>query len=239
MVLTELFGELGIEHVITDSAEQALDWLAHCAVPPTLIISDISLPGMDGYAFASTLAGDSRWQGIPRMAFSAHAFADEISRALDRHFQGYLTKPVTLAKLQTALSTIVSDAGITALPAPEQAAPVDLAGFVKVFGTSSDALHKALDQFMACDSADLATLNEAVQRGERDTIRRVAHQMAGAAIYVDAGYADRLQELEEIAMEAEAAELATLLEEVTDYSRQVREACLTMKNAAPLDSGTA
>ncbi|HEY7766745.1 response regulator, partial [Longimicrobium sp.] len=55
---------------------------------------DIGLPGMDGVSATRILKSDPATAGIPVLAITAHALADDRSRALEAGFDAYLTKPI-------------------------------------------------------------------------------------------------------------------------------------------------
>jgi len=61
-----------------------------------LIITDLSMPGMDGWELRSRVKGDPKFAGVPVVALSAHAMAGDRDRALEVGFDGYITKPVNL-----------------------------------------------------------------------------------------------------------------------------------------------
>ena len=61
---------------------------------PDLILLDIQLPGMDGYAVARTLRQDSSLESVPLVAVSSYAMAGDRERALAAGFDGYLEKPI-------------------------------------------------------------------------------------------------------------------------------------------------
>lgn len=65
--------------------------------PPALILMDINLPGMDGYAALNILKADSRTAMIPVIAVTANAMKGDDNRGMDSGFQDYLTKPLNLA----------------------------------------------------------------------------------------------------------------------------------------------
>jgi signal transduction histidine kinase len=87
-------------------ARDALNALA--VAQPSLIISDISMPEMDGYEFlrAVRAAGHDAGQ-LPALALTAFARDEDIARAREAGFQGHVAKPVDIdALLQTVLKTI-------------------------------------------------------------------------------------------------------------------------------------
>ena len=58
-----------------------------------VILSDVGLPGQDGYAFIRTVRGDPSLGAIPAAALTAYAHAEDRRRALDAGFQMHLRKP--------------------------------------------------------------------------------------------------------------------------------------------------
>ena len=73
----------------TSSAEEALAVLK--TVRPHAIITDIVLPGRDGFWLLEQLRGSQRMRAIPVVAVTAVAGREEI---LDAGFDAYVAKPV-------------------------------------------------------------------------------------------------------------------------------------------------
>jgi two-component system, cell cycle response regulator DivK len=78
------------------TAEEALDLVA--ASRPDLILMDIELPGMDGFEALRRLKGDPETASIPVCALTAFAMNDDRERCLRAGFDGYLSKPITVAE---------------------------------------------------------------------------------------------------------------------------------------------
>lgn len=70
---------------------------------PDVILLDIHLPGIDGYAVLEALKADPATRSIPVIALSADAMAIDIERGLRAGFAQYLTKPVKMNVLQEAI----------------------------------------------------------------------------------------------------------------------------------------
>ena len=70
---------------------------------PDLILLDIQLPDMDGYAVLQALKRDPVTQHIPVIAVSANAMATDLSQAQSAGFFSYVTKPLELRVLMTAV----------------------------------------------------------------------------------------------------------------------------------------
>lgn len=69
------------------------------AFEPNLIMTDLSMPRMDGWELRVKLRSNLKFQNIPIVALSAHAMIGDRERALDAGFDGYITKPVDIHTL--------------------------------------------------------------------------------------------------------------------------------------------
>ena len=70
--------------------------------PFDLVLSDLWMPEMDGYALCARLRADARWKGLPVYAVTADVEARKA--ALERGFDGLLLKPLTAEALARFLA---------------------------------------------------------------------------------------------------------------------------------------
>ena len=61
---------------------------------PGLIISDISMPGTDGYALLAELRRMPGLEAVPAIALTGHAMDEDRTRALAAGFAVHIPKPV-------------------------------------------------------------------------------------------------------------------------------------------------
>ncbi|MEO8628801.1 MAG: response regulator [Betaproteobacteria bacterium] len=61
---------------------------------PDLILCDIHMPVIDGYAVARQLKGDAQMRAIPLIAVTAFAMVGDREKLLRAGFDGYLAKPI-------------------------------------------------------------------------------------------------------------------------------------------------
>jgi CheY-like chemotaxis protein len=80
----------GASVTLCGSAAAALDCLETTAFD--LVIADIAMPGVDGYAFIAQVR--ARRAELPAIAMSAHARIEDRRRALAAGYTAYRTKPV-------------------------------------------------------------------------------------------------------------------------------------------------
>jgi CheY-like chemotaxis protein len=73
------------------------------SLQPHLILLDIHLPEMDGWEVMRRLRANPRTRGIPVVAVSANAMAEDLARGAEAGFADYLTKPLALQRLLALL----------------------------------------------------------------------------------------------------------------------------------------
>ena len=78
--------------ISTPSGREGIE-LAKSAAP-VLILLDIQLPGMDGYAVARALRADPATAAIPIVAVTSHAMVGDRETALAAGCDGYVEKPI-------------------------------------------------------------------------------------------------------------------------------------------------
>ena len=61
---------------------------------PDLILLDIQLPSMDGYAVAETLRSNPHLQDVPIVAVTSYAMVGDRERVMAAGCSGYLEKPI-------------------------------------------------------------------------------------------------------------------------------------------------
>lgn len=64
---------------------------------PDLILMDLTMPEMDGWAAAEKLKADEITRSIPLYALSAHTLPSDRKRALEAGCDGYISKPIHMA----------------------------------------------------------------------------------------------------------------------------------------------
>jgi CheY-like chemotaxis protein len=63
-------------------------------IAPVLILLDIQLPGMDGYAVARALRANPKLAAIPVVAVTSYAMPGDRERCIEAGCTGYLEKPI-------------------------------------------------------------------------------------------------------------------------------------------------
>jgi CheY-like chemotaxis protein len=61
---------------------------------PTFVLTDLSMPVLDGWALLKKLQGDDALKRIPAIALTAHAMLGDRERVLEAGFTTYFSKPI-------------------------------------------------------------------------------------------------------------------------------------------------
>jgi two-component system cell cycle response regulator len=73
--------------------------------PPDLVVCDIQLPGIDGYAVAQAMKADPALRAIPLIAVTALAMLGDRDRVLAGGYDAYISKPIDPERFVTLLET--------------------------------------------------------------------------------------------------------------------------------------
>ena len=96
-ICAEYLGFHGYRVVTAEDGLQAIERASE--VLPDLILMDLSLPELDGWAATRRLKADPRTSGIPIVALTGHAMSAERERALAAGCDDVITKPVVPKEL--------------------------------------------------------------------------------------------------------------------------------------------
>ena len=95
------------------AAAEAIASLIHNRVH--VLLSDIEMPGEDGYELLRQVRADARIdEAVIAVALTAHARAEDRRRALDAGFAAHLAKPIEPDDLVAAIASVVGEAGVQA-----------------------------------------------------------------------------------------------------------------------------
>lgn len=108
MLATVLSSAQAIVETASNAVEALVLWER---MRPDLIVSDIGMPGMDGYGFIAEVRQREKRIGqpsVPAIALTAYARVQDRMRALTSGFQMHVAKPVEPAELLTVLLSLRS-----------------------------------------------------------------------------------------------------------------------------------
>jgi len=100
-VLTLMFESEGYSVLAAETAEKAIEILG--SSNPDLIISDVKLPGMDGFSLYDYVRNRTPMKEIPFMFITGYNDPLSISRVMKLGPVAYVTKPYNLEDLMTQI----------------------------------------------------------------------------------------------------------------------------------------
>jgi CheY-like chemotaxis protein len=94
------------------SVSEALQIIAQN--PPDVLISDICMPGEDGYSLIRKLRSQSPEQGgkIPAAALTGQVHTEDRLKAMQSGYQLYLPKPIEPAELITVVAILIANKSV-------------------------------------------------------------------------------------------------------------------------------
>ena len=109
-LLTPVLSVAGYKVTTVESAASALD-LREKGASFDVIISDVEMPGLDGFEFAEAVRGDPRWETVPMIALSSHATDKDFDRGREAGFNDYVAKSNREELVQTLSNTVAAATG--------------------------------------------------------------------------------------------------------------------------------
>jgi PAS domain S-box-containing protein len=108
-LLARLLQEAGAQVIAAEGALQALEILQRERVQA--ILSDIGMPGIDGYEFMRRVRStdDHAVSAIPAIALTAYARKEDRMRSLAAGFQQHIAKPYSFGELAQAVAALQAD----------------------------------------------------------------------------------------------------------------------------------
>ena len=182
-----LLGRMGVSVEIVATGRAAVEAVSAVnsagAAPFDLVLMDMQMPVLDGYAATAELrradARDSAGRRLPILALTAHAMDGDRARCLAAGCDEYLTKPIAAAHLRGALAAYLPPAGAAA-----EGVHSAYEGDAEMAGI--------LGKFVAGLPRSVADAEAAASANDAAALRRIVHQLKGAG----GGYGfDRMTDL--------------------------------------------
>ena len=96
----------GYDTVVAGSAEEGL--LSAKARRPDVVLMDIRLPGMDGFAALDALRAEPTTADVPVLAVTASVMMGEREKIMGAGFDGYHPKPIQIPQLLAEIAQMLA-----------------------------------------------------------------------------------------------------------------------------------
>jgi two-component system cell cycle response regulator DivK len=108
-LLREVLQVTGYRTVEAETAEDGIRLAREAR--PALVLMDLQLPGMDGFAALAALRADAVTQAIPVIAVTASAMSHQRPQILAAGFDGYQTKPLHVREFLQGVRAVLDRGG--------------------------------------------------------------------------------------------------------------------------------
>lgn len=217
--------KLGIECDLAESGEAALELMNSNAY--SIILTDITMPGMDGMELASRIRGSEAEsvRQMPVIAMTGNASMEDRERYLGSGMDDVLVKPVVIEDLAAVLGRWLSkSATVVPEPAAKSAGPegqstavppIDLPALSKILGDEDEQSLLEMVSFFVEDFPELlSVLESAIESGVGENVRTAAHAAKSASRNSAAPViADLMAELEKTGTEENWPYLRSLVDD--------------------------
>jgi PAS domain S-box-containing protein len=200
----------GIVVSVAGNGVEAVDTLARMPGHFQLVLMDVNMPLLDGIAATRHIRQDAAHDGLPIIAMTANAMAEDRRRCLEAGMQDFIAKPFDRDDLYAMIERW-SGRGASAIARPAQPPGAAAATGDDPLDEYPDALERmsddremhaaVMDSFLAAQADVAAEIRSHLAMGHADEACRSAHTLKGLAATVGAGPLRRAAAALEIALE--------------------------------------
>jgi CheY-like chemotaxis protein len=205
----------GIEFVIVNNGEEVIQQLRTSVF--SLILMDIQMPKMDGYATTLAIRNDLNLN-IPIIAMTAHAMAGEKENCLSYGMNEYISKPLKEGELFSLIQSYTQPVNVEN---NEGTGIIDLAYLRELSNGDTEFEQAIIYQFVVQIPNELDGLRDAILQKDFLRIKSVAHGMKSSVAYM--GLSDKIYPYLQM-IEAEAAKNNDSYHYIPDFE-QVENLC--------------
>jgi CheY-like chemotaxis protein len=107
--VSSFLAEMGAKVAVAKNGREGLDAIRNCL--PSLVVSDIKMPEMDGFQMLREIRtlGSEAGGRVPVIAMTAFIMQRERTDILDAGFEAYLAKPFTPNKLVETILAVLNN----------------------------------------------------------------------------------------------------------------------------------
>lgn len=189
LVARELLESFGLQVVIADEGGAALERLRQDGFD--LVLMDIQMPGMDGYAATRAIRAEQRHAQLPIIAMTAHAMEGDKEHCLTSGMNDYLSKPVDPQRLYEILQDWLTSEVRERPPVcnelpdgpviPERFQGIELSQGLRRIGGNRRLFVKLLNDFYLHHHDCCERIGQALDEGAIQEAHLLAHTLQGVA----------------------------------------------------------
>jgi len=176
-LLKHLLAQWQINFDIVNNGAEAVKVLEHRPEDYALVLMDIQMPEMDGYAATERMRHDLDLR-IPIIAMTAHALAGEKEKCLGAGMDDYISKPINEEELYKLINKYVQG------NSPQDRSVIDLE-YLKIISKGDEVFEKnMIRSFSIQMPEELNRLKSSILERDYEQIGSIAHNMKSTLAYM-------------------------------------------------------
>jgi len=216
---------------LADNGAKAIEWLQRDKFD--LVLLDIQMPLMDGYATSQTIRKELK-SDIPIIAMTAHALAGEREKCLSYGMNDYISKPIHEKELYMLLKRYLDDGKDSIESLKNSLHYIDLNFLEDMVMGSGDFMKTILKQFLKQFPGEMETLKKAVEDKDTRQVATLSHHIQSTVSILgkNTPFFQQLEKMEKMAKKStNAAALVTECEKLNDYKQSLLQEVNILLNA--------
>ena len=190
----ELLEGVGVTVDVANNGREAVEKLLASAgdLPYDAVLMDLQMPEMDGYQATARIRAEPRLAGLPIVAMTAHAMAEERDRCLAAGMHAHITKPIDPELLYRTLMQFhrpgqairVSKKALDHSSQPDASgdiAALDVVDGLRRVAGNVKLYRSLLAQFAEQQADAVSEINASVERQDFALAERLMHTLRGVS----------------------------------------------------------
>ena len=188
-VLTNLLQLADMHITLANNGQEAVDLVKGEKNGFDIVLMDINMPIMDGYTATQMIRLDSKYDTLPIVAFTALVLESEIKKMFNSGINAFLSKPLNIGKLYTALSMYITEDKPVAKAQVARQEPEELVSYAGIdiekgikHANGNEALYQeVLKEFVSAYGKSDAHFTKLVDEHRFEQLKMLCIDMRGLA----------------------------------------------------------
>ncbi len=226
LMVRRFLERLGHSVELVQDGEEALERLRSQTYD--LVLMDVQMPGMDGLAATAREREREKSTGahIPIIAMTAHSMPGDRERFLEAGMDGYISKPIRLSDLVTAIhetyAVVTSQREGVTLQPEEFGGLLERTEALARVGNDEELLAEISQLFLEEYEESLAAIRSATHAGDAAGLERAAHHLKGSVANFSSKVRDAAFELEKMGRKGDLGGGSAALDKLVELLERLR-----------------
>jgi PAS domain S-box-containing protein len=221
LLIKYTFQNWKVNFELADNGAKAIEWLQRSTFD--LVLLDIQMPLMDGYATSQTIRKELK-SDIPIIAMTAHALAGEREKCLSYGMNDYISKPIHEKELYMLLKRYLGDGKDSIESLKNNLHYVDLNFLQDMVMGSGDFLKTVIKQFLKQFPGEMEALKKAVDDKDTRQVATLSHHIQSTVSILgkNTPFFQQLEKLEKLSKKNPSPKTLTAeYEKLNDYKQSL------------------